>query len=398
MLYLWYFLFGYVIINVELLGVERLLNAAAKEGLQFLELQRKSYTQFRAKLSVRDYKKLQKMLPEQAKVIVEKRGGGAAVLDFLRRRWILGVGAALTICVVVILSLFCVRIRVEGLTSISEYDVYLVMQEAGAKEFALKSRIDTKKLERAIWNAFPDLTYVYVSFDGASLVAEIRERTPKPEIREEQPCAVYALKSGVIEQVIVTGGQAVVAEGEQVSEGQLLIAGNYLKGETPISMPARGVVIARVDYIAKAEATISSYDKVPTGETAVERYMLLGKQKIHLLGENPFPEFIEKDEVVGEIGKNGPLHLQIIEKTYYKAKSVYSPEKKQAALVSAEEKAYQSLYAQMPEDAEIVAFHRYEEEQNGKLSITLTVSVREAIGMTGVVNDAPQIPSADTQE
>ena len=54
MLYLWYFLFGYVIINVELLGVERLLNAAAKEGLQFLELQRKSYTQFRAKLSVRD--------------------------------------------------------------------------------------------------------------------------------------------------------------------------------------------------------------------------------------------------------------------------------------------------------------------------------------------------------
>ena len=66
MLYLWYFLFGYVIINVELLGVERLLNAAAKEGLQFLELRRKSYTQFRAKLSMRDYKKLQKMLPAQS--------------------------------------------------------------------------------------------------------------------------------------------------------------------------------------------------------------------------------------------------------------------------------------------------------------------------------------------
>ena len=278
MLYLWYFLFGYVIINVELLGVERLLNAAAKEGLQFLELQRKSYTQFRAKLSMRDYKKLQKMLPAQAKVTVEKCGGGTAVLDFLRRRWILGVGAALTVCVVVVLSLFCVRIRVEGLTSISEYDVYLVMQEAGAKEFALKSRIDTKKLERAIWNAFPDLTYVYVSFDGASLVAEIRERTPKPDIRDERPCAVYALKSGVIEQVIVTSGQAVVAEGEQVSEGQLLIAGNYLKGETPISMPARGVVIARVDYIAKAEASISSYDKAICC-WAGRRYIFLEKTR-----------------------------------------------------------------------------------------------------------------------
>ena len=46
-------------------------------------------------------------------------------------------------------------------------------------------------------------------------------------------------------------------------------------------MPARGVVIARVDYIAKAEATISSYDKVPTGETAVERYMLLGGLRLY---------------------------------------------------------------------------------------------------------------------
>ena len=43
--------------------------------------------------------------------------------------------------------------------------------------------------------------------------------------------------------------------------------------------------------------------------------------------------------------------------------------------------------------AEVIV-HRYEEEQNGKLSITLTVSVREAIGMTGVVNDAPQLAVA----
>ena len=95
---------------------------------------------------------------------------------------------------VAVLSLFCVRIRVVGLTSLSEYDVYCVMQDAGAKEFELKGKIDTKRIERAIWKAFPDLTYVYVSFDGASLVAEIRERVYRPEIRDEQPCAVYALK------------------------------------------------------------------------------------------------------------------------------------------------------------------------------------------------------------
>ena len=398
MSYLWYFLFGYVMIDVQTLGVERLLNLAAQEGLKLLCLERKSYTSFCAKLSLRDYRRLLKLLPQNADVVVRKRGGGAAVLEFLRRRWVLGIGALLIICVVMALSLFCVRIRVVGLKSISEYDVYLVMQDAGAKEFELKSRIDTKKVERAIWNAFPDLTYVYVSFDGASLVAEIRERIDEPEIRDEQPCAVYALKGGVIEKIVVTSGQAAVAEGDRVLEGQLLIAGSYLKGETPIIAPARGTVLARVEYIAKADAVMSNTDKVPTGETATERYMLLGKRQIHLSGSNPFTEYLEKSEVVSDLGGNSPLHLQIVEKTYYKAKSVYSEQKKQAALVSAEESAYQKLYTEIPEDGEIVSFHKYVEEENGKLSVTLTVSVRESIGMTGVLNEASDAPKTDTED
>lgn len=396
MSYLWYFLFGYVIIEIETLGVERLLNAAMQEGLKFLSMQRKSYTSFCAKISLRDYRKLQKILPQNAQVKVKKRGGGAAVLEFMRRRFVLGIGALLIVCVVAVLSLFCVRIRVVGLTSLSEYDVYCVMQDAGAKEFELKGKIDTKRIERAIWKAFPDLTYVYVSFDGASLVAEIRERVYRPEIRDEQPCAVYALKGGVVEKIVVTSGQAAVAPGDQVQEGQLLIAGSYLKGETPITAPARGVILARVDYIAKADATMSSYDKVPTGESAVARYLRLGKREVLLSGSNPFEEFIENTEVVSDVGKNGPLHLQIIEKTYYKAKSVYSEEKKQAALLSAEEGAYQKLYTQMPGDAEIVSFHRYVEEEGEKLCVTLVVSVRESIGMTGGLNEAPTVPSTDT--
>ena len=102
--------------------------------------------------------------------------------------------------------------------------------------------------------------------------------------------------------------------------------------------------------------------------------------------------------MVAELGGNSPLHLQIVETTYYKAKNVYSEEKRQAAIVSAEEGAYQSLYAQMSPDAEIVAFHRYVEEENGRMMVTLTISARESIGMTGVVNDSPDLPEQDTQD
>ena len=230
MSYLWYFLFGYVIIEVETIGVERLLNTAAQQGIEFWDLRRKSYTRFSAKVVLWDYKRLCKSLPQKAEVSIRKFGGGAAVLEFLRRRWILCTGILLIICVVSIASLFCMRIRVQGLENLSEYDVYLVMREAGAKEFALKSEIDTKQIERAIWAAFPDLTYVYVSFDGASLVAEIRERVYEPEIREETPCAVYALKSGVVEKIVVTSGQAAVAEGEQVQEVPASDCGELSKG------------------------------------------------------------------------------------------------------------------------------------------------------------------------
>ena len=164
----------------------------------------------------------------------------------------------------------------------------------------------------------------------------------------------------------MTSGQAAVAPGDQVQEGQLLIAGSYLKGETPITAPARGVILARVDYIAKADATMSSYDKVPTGESAVARYLRLGKREVLLSGSNPFEEFIENTEVVSDVGKNGPLHLQIIEKTYYKAKERLQRREKTGGAFKRGRGAYQKLYTQMPGDAEIVSFHRYVEEEGGK--------------------------------
>ena len=52
----------------------------------------------------------------------------------------------------------------------------------------------------------------------------------------------------------------------------------------------------------------------------------------------------------------------------------------------------------MSPDAEIVAFHRYVEEENGRMTVTLTISARESIGMTGVVNDPPDLPEQDTQD
>ena len=51
--------------------------------------------------------------------------------------------------------------------------------------------------------SLPDFTYVYASFDGVSMVVEVREGVPAPEIYDTQPSSIYASNSGVITELIV---------------------------------------------------------------------------------------------------------------------------------------------------------------------------------------------------
>ena len=88
-----------------------------------------------------------------------------------------------------ILSSFCWNIRIEGLETINEYDVYQTILENGGGEFTPKSTIDLEKISLALRMKDPKLSYAHASFDGVELVVRVADYG---DVSEDFPIAPLA--------------------------------------------------------------------------------------------------------------------------------------------------------------------------------------------------------------
>ncbi len=380
---LWYFIFGYAIIELEAVRVEHALGRIAEAGVELVSIRRDSYTVVHAKVKSTDLKKLRRILSGSARVTVEKYGGIRALFWLLKRHVVLAAGALLALLAVLVISFFCFKVEVVGTETISPQELCRIVEESGARPVMLKSRIDIDAVERAVWKAFPDLIYVYASFDGVSLVVEVREGVPVPEIYDTRPSSVYALCDGVITEIIVYSGKAVACVGDRVRKGDLLITGEYESNGMSFSVAAGGRVTARTEYISTVVSGADCTELVLTGKVATERVMLFLNNRIHLSGGNPFSLFTEESRVTSTLGENYPVQIELLEVTYREAEAVYSEEKKQAVVTAAKKATYQHICSLLPEDAEVCAVYSYVTDSAEGIFITLTVSAYEQIGARG---------------
>ena len=95
MFYWWKFIFGYVEVELQALGAERLISSAARLGIQLHALRRISYAVLHAKVSIRDYERLCKLIQGKGEIKVLKRGGLAQALYLCKKRPWLVAGLSL---------------------------------------------------------------------------------------------------------------------------------------------------------------------------------------------------------------------------------------------------------------------------------------------------------------
>ena len=395
----WNLLAGYVIVEARGLGMERLLNRATAAGIRMEQVERRSYTVLRMRVSLPGYLRLKKLAEGLCPLQVLRAGGMTRAFLFIRKRWWLAAGCAAVILAMGILSSFCWNIRIEGLETINEYDVYQTILENGGGEFTPKSTIDLEKISLALRMKYPKLSYAHASFDGVELVVRVAEGSLPPQIRSTEPATVYAKKAGVIEKITVLEGQAAVEVGDRVSEGDILIHGSFYMNEVPFLVTARGMVTARVDYLATSRVTYEDETLRPTGRTATERWMRLGGRLTKIDGENPFSVYIKEERVAENLGENMPAHAEIIEITYYEAEKTASEENKEKAIIEAKENAYNLALREIPENLPVEGFRFHVLEEDGTVTVTATLTVLEEIGQTGeiAIQQAPE-PEAGAQE
>lgn len=386
-MYIWYFLQGYAMMELEAANIDRLLWEVSRRGLRLRHICRVSYTVLRAEVRRGDLRSLKDILRRQGGGMRICRWRGSWALAMQLRRHIALAGVMLLVAAgACFLSTRCLRIEVVGNERVSEYELYHIAAEQGAVPFSAKRRETLCAIEQAVWARFPELTYVYASYAGACLRLEVREPYVAPEVHALEPCSIYAAQDGVITSITVCRGKPAVQVGDRVKAGDLLIAGGYVLGEQEFCVHADGEVTAQVDLMTSCLLGGTYTEWRPTGREAQGRVMRLGRREIPLDGGSPFTHFSTEAMLSAAAGENSPLYLAVYDVVYRETEEVYSEKKKQAAVLAQQEQSYFEMAAQLDREAEILAFDTREIPVQAGIRLLITMRAEQPIGRVGEVN------------
>ena len=143
--------------------------------------------------------------------------------------------------------------------------------------------VRSEKVKNALLSSVPQLQWVGVNTSGCTAVISVRERM------EEESCSdpyevsnLIADRDGYILSALITGGTPLVAPGDTVIQGQLLVSGYTDCGMIIRATRAEGEIVAQtnreITAIMPAEYTFAATDS----EILYQFSMILGKKRINL--------------------------------------------------------------------------------------------------------------------
>ena len=255
---LWYYLRGYVIVEIKGFSIERLINLALKSNIHMWDTYRENDVLY-AKLSIADFKALRPYAKKaRCKIKLVHKIGLPFVAFRYRKRTMLLFGAALFILSFIVLSSFVWLVEVEGNNKITETDIIATLAEAGYTTGKLKRNLNLREAETYLINKYPDIVWVGMKFEGTRLLVEIAETVPKPSIQNaESPCHIIAKRDGLITYIATYKGIPKVKKGDIVRKGDVLVA-----GAVPLMEGESDLYYTRAKALIKAKTVYSLKDSI----------------------------------------------------------------------------------------------------------------------------------------
>lgn len=198
-------------------------------------------------------------------VRIAGRGGLPAIVYRYRRRLGLLLGLILATLLLTASSLTLWDVRVDG----GDGETEALLADCGLRVGAWLPSLDTDTVERRVLTESDSVAWVSVNLRGCVAYVQIRPLLRPESARTAQTTNLVAQCDGVIDSVRLIAGEAVVAPGELVRAGQLLIAGvrdSSAQGYTIAA--AQGEVLARVEDTVSVYLPRKTSQKV-YGETKV---------------------------------------------------------------------------------------------------------------------------------
>ncbi|WP_048600319.1 sporulation protein YqfD [Rubeoparvulum massiliense] len=297
---------GSICVVVDGLYPERELNRLVMEGIPLWQVKRLSQRRLQFWMSRQDFSKLRRLRRRrEVKIHIIKKQGVPFRLRALKRRNGIVIGALFFLISMYMLSQLVWKIEVEGNERISTPQVRQVAEELGIKQWEWIRRVnDVKRMELALREALPDVSWVGYTIEGTTVRITIVEKV-RPEALPNQPQHLVATKKARVHRIIVTKGRAVINENTWVEPGDILISGYLpqggIEGEgtgTEQLVMAEGNVMGEVWYEAEVEVPLTQQIQTFTGEKQKVTSLLLGDYQIGFHGQEdvPYDRFEKREE------------------------------------------------------------------------------------------------------
>lgn len=267
---LFYYIIGYLNIEVEGVFVERFINICKSKNILLWNVKMKEGIKLYANIGIKDYKNIKEIVKKtNTKAKIRKKCGIPFVLNRYRKRKIFIAILFLFILSLIVVSNFVWNINITGNENVKTEEIKQELANQGLKIGAYKQNISTNDIINKIRLNRDDIAWIGITIKGTNAIVEIKESTKAPEIvNENEYCNIISDKEGIITKINVQNGTAKVKEGDIVKKGDILAYG-YLEGKyTGIRyVHALAKVEAKVWYSKKEKVFLKQQIPTDTGNT-----------------------------------------------------------------------------------------------------------------------------------
>ena len=373
------------LVRLELCGAqpESVLNACAHDGLRIMALRSIDPYTVALTINARDlprFRELAQRCQCEAETVAEQ--GGVRVWRMLGRRRMLVFFAALAGLALLFSSLFVWEIDVVGAGSLSRGRVLRTLAECGLETGSFWPGLSSDTLRSRLLTRMPELAWAAVNVSGSRATVLLLERTDAPEIdREDNAVDLVAAHGGVVSELSVLRGRALVSPGNAVLPGEVLVSGTVenLNG-TAREIGARGSVMADTWYERIALCPLEEGQKGHFRGVRNRFAVKLADKRInfYIFGGKPIDGC---DKIVHEtvLGMKGlfALPIRFVREEYIHYAQQAGAETDSEAM---QRRLYDTLASEI--DGEILSATYTVSEENGLLTVTMRAHCRENIART----------------
>ncbi len=378
---MWKNLRGYVILQVEGLGLARFLRRLMLSGIGVFRVRRVDETTATLGILARDFARLRPIRRrERCKVRILEKRGAPFWWRRVQSRPVLLYGIPLCVLLLWALGTRIWMIRIDGAVRTDPNEVVALLNEHGlavgkrpkGNVLILAADDLSARLKEAAW--------VSLNRDGILLRVTVHESDPQTETADRSvPADLVAKKDAVIVSIETKRGQPQATAGQRVKQGDVLIAGHvvYSPDKTAYDTRADGTVTGACVYEAESDLPETVVAYAESGRTARWKQILVCGIPLW----TPKPRFERYLEVTDETKQVSLFGLPIA----IRVKDLAELTEQERVLTETERREQAELYAMtdaiasVPHDARICSIHMVEHTEGTTTRIRCTVVTEERI-------------------